>query len=86
LNLDDDEGYLNDPSLDINHRTDKSSQVKYEEPLDWGIPSAQDNQSSDEGLISNELAATARLSCLSLTSAPTSSLSKGRQRGKALWG
>jgi hypothetical protein len=40
LNLDDNEGYLNDPSLDINHHTDKSSQVKDEEPLDWGIPSA----------------------------------------------
>jgi hypothetical protein len=25
LNLDDDEGYLNDLSLDMNHRTDKSS-------------------------------------------------------------
>jgi hypothetical protein len=34
LNLDNDEGYLNDPSLDINHRTDKSSQVEYKEPLD----------------------------------------------------
>jgi hypothetical protein len=40
LNLDDDEGYLNDPSLDMNHHTDKLSQVKYEEPLDWGTPSA----------------------------------------------
>jgi hypothetical protein len=43
LNLDDDEGYLNDPSLDMNHRTDNLSQVEYEEPLDWGTPSAQDN-------------------------------------------
>jgi hypothetical protein len=43
LNLDDDEGYLNDPSLDMNHRTDKSSQVEYEEPLDWGTDSAQDD-------------------------------------------
>jgi hypothetical protein len=34
LNLDDDEGYLNDPSLDMNHHTDKLSQVEYEEPLD----------------------------------------------------
>jgi hypothetical protein len=34
LNLDYNEGYLNDPSLDINHHTDKLSQVKYEEPLD----------------------------------------------------
>jgi hypothetical protein len=59
LNLDNDEGYLNDPSLDMNHHTDKSSQVEYEEPLDWGTPSAQDNQSSDEDSISNELAAMA---------------------------
>jgi hypothetical protein len=88
LNLDNDEGYLNDPSLDMNHRTDKSSQVKYEEPLDWGTPSAQDNQSSDEDSISNELAATAGLSCLSLTPAPSRRLShapssrssKGKQR------
>jgi hypothetical protein len=34
LNLDDDEGYLNDPSLDMNHRTDNLSQVEYKEPLD----------------------------------------------------
>jgi hypothetical protein len=38
LNLDDNEGYLNDPSLDINHHTDKLSQVEYKEPLDWGTP------------------------------------------------
>jgi hypothetical protein len=90
LNLDDDEGYLNDPSLDMNHRTDKLSQVEYEEPLDWGTDSTQDDQSSDEDSISNELAATARLSHLSLTPAPTrrsshapsskSSKSKGKQR------
>jgi hypothetical protein len=80
LNLDNDEGYLNDPSLDINHRTDKTSQVEYEEPLDWGTPSAQDNQSSDEDSISNELAATAGLSCLSLTPAPSNRSSKGKQR------
>jgi hypothetical protein len=88
LNLDDNEGYLNDLSLDINHHTDKSSQVEYEEPLDWCTPSAQDNQSSDEDLISNELAATAKLSHLSLTPAPTrwsshassSRSSKGKQR------
>jgi hypothetical protein len=88
LNLDDDEGYLNDPLLDMNHPTDKSSQVKYEEPLDWGTPSAQDNQSSDEDSISNELAAMAGLSHLSLTPAPTrqsshassSRSSKGKQR------
>jgi hypothetical protein len=80
LNLDDDEGYLNDPSLDMNHHTDKSSQVKYEEPLDWGTLSTQDNQSSDEDLISNELAAMADLSRLSLTPAPSNRLSKGKQR------
>jgi hypothetical protein len=67
LNLNDDEGYLNDLSLDMNHCTDKLSQVEYEEPLDWGTPSAQDDQSSDEDSISNELAATAGLSHLSLT-------------------
>jgi hypothetical protein len=44
LNLDNDEGYLNDPFLNINHRTDNLSQVEYEESLDWGTPSAQDNQ------------------------------------------
>jgi hypothetical protein len=75
LNLDDDEGYLNDPSLDMNHRTDKLSQVEYEEPLDWGTPSAQDDQSSDEDSISNELAAMAGLSHLSLTLARLSRLS-----------
>jgi hypothetical protein len=46
LNLDDNEGYLNDPLLDINHYTDKLSQVEYKEPLDWGTPSAQDDQST----------------------------------------
>jgi hypothetical protein len=74
--------------LDINHCTDKSSQVEYEEPLDWGTPSTQDDQSSDEDSISNELAGTAGLSCLSLTPAPTRQLShassgrssKGKQR------
>jgi hypothetical protein len=34
LNLDDDEGYLNDLLLDMNHRTDNLSQVKYKEPLE----------------------------------------------------
>jgi hypothetical protein len=92
LNLDDDEDYLNDPSLDMNHCTDKLSQVEYEEPLDWGTPSAQDDQSlpSDEDLIGDELAATAGISCLSLTPAPTrwlshtpssrSSKGKGKQK------
>jgi hypothetical protein len=96
LNLDNDKGYLNDLSLIMNYHTDKSSEVKYEEPLDWGTPSAQDNQSSDEDSIGNELAATAGISHLSLTLAPTrwlshapsgrlshapsSRLSKGKQR------
>jgi hypothetical protein len=88
LNLDDDESYLGDPSLDMNHHTDNLSQVEYKEPLDWGIPSTQDDESSDEDSISNELAATAGLSCLSLTPAPTrrlshapsSRLSKGKEK------
>jgi hypothetical protein len=66
--------------IDMNHCTDKSSQVEYEEPLDWGTPSAQDDQSSDEDLISNELAATAGLSHLSLTPTPSNRSSKGKQR------
>jgi hypothetical protein len=37
LNLDNDEGYLNDPSLDMNHHADNLSQVEYEESLDWGL-------------------------------------------------
>jgi hypothetical protein len=88
LNLDDAEGYLNDPSLDMTRHPDKLSQVEYEEPLDWGTLSTQDNQSSDEDSISNELAAMAGLSCLSLTPAPSRQLShapsskssKGKQR------
>jgi hypothetical protein len=90
LNLEDDEGYLNDPSLDMNHCTDNLSHVEYEEPLDWGTNSAQDDQSSDEDSISNELAATAGISCLSLTPVPSRRLShapsirltksKGKQR------
>jgi hypothetical protein len=86
LNLDDDEGlYLNDLSLDMNHHTDNLSQVEYKEPLDWGTPSIQDDESSDEDSISNELAAMARLSCLSLPAstrqlshAPSSRSSKGK--------
>jgi hypothetical protein len=90
LNLDNDEGYLNDPSLDMTRRTDKSSQVEYKEPLDWGTDSTQDDQSSDEDSVSNKIAATAGISCLSLTPAPSrrlshapsirSSKSKGKQR------
>jgi hypothetical protein len=72
LNLDDNEGYLNNPSLDMNHRTDKSSQVKYKEPLDWGTPSTQDDQSSDKDSISNDM--------LILVG------QRKTKRGKALWG
>jgi hypothetical protein len=46
----------------MNHHTDNLSQVDYEEPLDWGTPSAQDDQFSNEDSISNELAAMAGLS------------------------
>jgi hypothetical protein len=90
LNLDDDKGYLNDPSLDMTRRTETFSQTQYDEPLDWGTDSAQDDQSSDEDSVSNEIAATAGISRLSLTPAPTrrsshasssrSSKSKGKQR------
>jgi hypothetical protein len=90
LNLDDDEGYLNDPTLDMTRCTETFSQTQYNEPLDWGTNSAQDDQSSDEDSVSNEIAATAGISHLSLTPAPTkrsshapssrSSKSKGKQR------
>jgi hypothetical protein len=89
LNLDNDEGYLNDPTLDMTKRTEKFSQTQYNEPLDWGTDSAQDDQSSNKDSISNELAATAGISRLSLTPAPSrsshapsikSSKSKGKQR------
>jgi hypothetical protein len=80
LNLDNDEGYLNNPLLDMTCHIDKLSQVEYEEPLDWGTPSTQDDQSSDEDSISNELAATAGLSHLSLTPASSNRSSKGKQR------
>jgi hypothetical protein len=94
LNLDNDDGYLNDPSLDMTCHTDKLSQVKYKEPLDWGTPSTQDDQSSDEDSISNKLAAMAGLSCLSLTPAPTrwsshapsSRSSKGKKREERRFG
>ena len=68
LNLVVDEGYLNDPSLDVTY-TDYKSQVGSEEPLDWGTPSAQDDESSYNSL-SEELAATAGISCLSLPLLP----------------
>ena len=60
LNLDDNEGHLDDPSLDMNHHTDYKSQVNYEdEPLDWGTSSAQDyeSSSSSEDSIGDELTA-----------------------------
>ena len=57
LNLDDDEGHLNNPSLDMNHHTDYKSQVNYEdEPLNWGTSSAQDYESSSDNSIGDELA------------------------------
>ena len=98
LNLDDNKGYLNDPSLDMNHHTDYKSQVNYkDEPLNWGTPSAQEYESSlsSEDSIGDELAATAGISHLSLTpalsqrlsSAPSnrSSNGKGKQRERTLF-
>jgi hypothetical protein len=96
LNLDNDEGYLNDPTLDMTRYTEMFSQMQYNEPLDWGTDSAQDDQSSDEDSVSNEIAATAGISRLSLTPAPTrqsshapssrSSKSKDKQRGEGRFG
>ena len=37
LNMDDDDGYLNDKSLDVDYSP--ISQVEHNEPLDWGTPS-----------------------------------------------
>ena len=96
LNLDDDEGYLNDPSLDMNHCTDYKSQVNYEdEPPNWGTPSAQDYESSSDDSIGNELAMMAGISCLllapdlsqRLSTAPSNRSSKGmgKQREWALF-
>ena len=99
LNLDDDEGYFNDPSLYMNHHTDYKSQVNYkDEPLNWGTPSAQDyeSSSSSEDSIGDELTTTAGLSCLLLTPAPSQRLSsassnrlskgKGKQGERAPFG
>ena len=88
LNLDNDEGHLNDPCLDMNHHTDYKSQVNYkDDPLNWGTPSAQDyeSSSSSEDSLGDELAATAGISHLSLTPAPLNRLSKGKgkQRERA---
>ena len=52
-------------------------EVGSEEPLDWGTPSAQDDESSYDSL-SEELAATAGISHLLLTPAPSTKLSKGK--------
>ena len=96
LNLNDDEGHLNNPCLDMNHHTDYKSQVNYEdEPLNWGTPSAQDykSSSSSEDSIGDELATMAGISHLLLTpalsqrlsAAPPNRLSKGKgkQRERA---
>jgi hypothetical protein len=65
------------------------SETQYDKPLDWGTDSARDNQSSDEDPIGDKLAATAGISRLSLTPAPSrssqapsirSSKSKGKER------
>ena len=90
LNLENNEGHLNDPSLDMNHHTDYKSQENHEdEPLDWGTPSAQDyeSSSSSKDSIGNELAAMAGISRLSLTPAPSnrSSKGKGKQREQTLF-
>ena len=86
-NLDEDEGHLNNPCLDMNHRTDQNLQVEYEEPLDWGTPSdikqeleAQDESSGSD--VDNNIASAAGMSRLSITPAPSnrSSKSKGKQR------
>jgi hypothetical protein len=84
------------PILDMTRCTETFSQTQYDEPLDWGTDSAQDNQSSDEDSVSNEIAATAGISRLSLTPAPTrrsshapssrSSKSKGKQREDRCFG
>jgi hypothetical protein len=68
--LDDDEGYLNDPTLDMTKCTEMFSQTQYDKPLDWGTDSAQDNQSSDEDSVSNEIAAMAGISVSHLPRLP----------------
>jgi hypothetical protein len=61
--------------------------VEYEEELDWGTESANDDQSSDEDSVSNEIAATAGISRLSLTPTPSrSSKSKGKKREDRCFG
>jgi hypothetical protein len=94
-NMIDDEDYLNDPTLDLTRHTYKLPQVEYEEQLDWGTESANNDQSSDEDSVSNEIAAMAGISRLSLTPAPSrsshapsirSSKSKGKQREERRFG
>ena len=83
LNMDDDEGYLNNKSLDVDYSP--ISQVKHDEPLDWGTPSdikqeleAQDEQSSSN--LDDDIASAAGMSRLSITPAPSNRLS--RSKGK----
>ena len=87
LNMDEDEGYLNDRSLDVDFTHSPISQGKYKEPLNWGTPSdieqeleAQDEQSSSN--IDNNIASAAGMSRLLITPAPSNRLSKlkGKQR------
>ena len=82
--MDDDKGYLNDRSLDMDYSP--ISQVEQDEPLNWGTPSdieqeleAQDEQLSSD--LDNDIASAAGMSRLLITPAPSSrsSKSKGKQ-------
>ena len=84
LNMDDDEGHLNNKSLDVDYSP--ISQVEHDEPLDWGTPSdieqeleAQDEQLSSD--LNDNIASAAGMSRLSITPAPSnrSSKYKGKQ-------
>jgi hypothetical protein len=85
LNMDDDEGHLNDPSLDVDYTNSLISQA--DEPLDWGTPSDTEieleNQtdSHSESGVDDDIAAAAGIARLSLTPAPSqrSSKSKGKR-------
>ena len=79
LNMNDDEGYLNDKSSDVDYSP--ISQVEHNEPLDWGTPSdieqeleAQDKQSSSN--LNDDIASAAGMGRLSITPAPSNRLSK----------
>ena len=79
--MDDDDGYLNDKSLDVDYSP--VSQVENNEPLDWGTPSdikqeleAQDEQSSSD--LNDNIASAAGMSRLSITPAPSNRLSKSK--------